>query len=118
MQIIVTARHCEIPDDVREHIDRQLERLSRFEPLASRAEVSVTEEKMSYRAEALVSVNRGERVHATADDGDMRSAVDQVTQKLEVQLRKGHDRRRDHRAPPPEVRFASPESEGGEKTEA
>jgi len=119
MQIIVTARHCQIPDDVRELIDRQFERLSRFEPQASRAEVSVTEEKMRYRAEALISVDRGERVHGTAEDAELRTAVDQLVHKLGTQLRRRHDRRRDHRGPTADERLAAADgSPNGEPSEA
>ncbi len=109
MQVIVTARHCELSDQMRHNIERQFQRLSRFEPRATRAEVTVTGTKKGFETEALVSIERSARVHARAEGSEVRSAVDRLSEKLRVQLRRNHERRRDHRAPPMDEIAAAPD---------
>lgn len=108
MQVIITARHCDISEDLRSLIERQVENLSRYESRATRAEVAVTGGKKLFEAEAIVSVDGADRVHASAQAEDMRSAVDRMVEKLSVQLRRRHKRRREHRAPPMDELFGSP----------
>jgi len=100
MHLILTARHFKLPDDLRGLVEERLDRLERFEPRASRAEVTLTQEKNGFEAEAVVSIDRADRVHARADGEDVRSAVDRLMEKLAVQLRRGHDRHHRHQAPP------------------
>ncbi len=114
MHVIVTARHCELSDEVREDIQRRFDALEKFEARASRAEITVTGEKKGFEVEALVSVDRADRVHAHARALEMRSALDRVLHKLEVQLRRLHDRSRTHRAPPlDEIVAAAGEAQSG-----
>lgn len=110
MQMIVTARNCDV-SDIRDVIDARFEHLERFEPRAARAEVVFTGEKKRVRAEALISIDRGPRIHGEAEGGDVRSALDRLTEKLSVQLRKHHERHHEHRAPPMDELFGMPESE-------
>lgn len=108
MNVIVTARHCDLSDDMREAIDRQFENLLRFEPRASRAEVTLTGRKNGFDAEALVSVDGARGVHGRADAADLKAAVDGLAQKLAVQLRRRREKRRDHQAPPMDELFGDP----------
>lgn len=100
MHVILSARHCEIGDELRDLIEHRFGNLERFEPRATRAEVTVTAERLRYEVEALVSVDGDERVYGRADADEIRSAVDRVVEKLGRQLRRRHGRRRDHQAPP------------------
>lgn len=113
MQVIVTARHCELDADTRERIDRQFQNLEKFEPRVTRAEVTVTGEKNGFRAEAVLSVDRADRVHGHADAADVREAVDRLIDKLGVQLRRSHSRRRDHKAPPMDQVFGPADADAG-----
>lgn len=100
MQLILTARHFRMSDDLRAFVEQRLDRLERFESRASRAEVTLTQEKNGFDAEALISIDRADRIHARASAGDARSAVDRMVEKLSVQLRRRHDRHHEHQAPP------------------
>lgn len=100
MQLILTARHFKLPDDLRGQIEERLDRLERFERRASRAEITLTQEKSGFEAEALVSIDRADRIHARAEAADVRTAIDRLMEKLTVQLRRGHDRHHAHQAPP------------------
>lgn len=108
MQMIVTGRHCHVDQEIREAFEKRFEHLRRYEPRVSRAEVTVTAVKNGFEAEALLSVDRADRVHARAEAPEMRSALDRVVEKLSVQLRRAHDRRHEHRAPPMDEIFSAP----------
>jgi ribosomal subunit interface protein len=108
MQMIVTGRHCQVGPELREVLEEQFEHLRRFEPRVSRAEVTITAVKQGFEAEALLSVDRADRVHARAEAPEMRTAMDRVLDKLSVQLRRGHARHREHRAPPMDEIFSAP----------
>jgi len=117
MQIIVTGRHCEVDQELRDVTAARFEHLKRFEPRVSRAEVTVTAVKNRFEAEALLSVDRADRVHARAEASEMRSALDRVVEKLSVQLRRAHSRQTKHRAPPMDELFAAPPAGSGPDTE-
>ncbi len=103
MQVIITARHTELPDQIREHIEEQFQRLSRFEPRASRSEVTLREEGGSCVVEAVVSIDGQAPVHGAAAGEMFRSATDRLIDKLTTQLKKVRSRRKDHRGPVPEL---------------
>lgn len=103
MQLIISGRHTDITDDLRAQIDEQFERLGRYEPLATRAEITLTEEAKECVAEAVLSIDRRPQVHAEARAEAFRTALDRLHDKLARQLKKERARRRDHRAPPLEV---------------
>lgn len=120
MQLILTARHTTLSDEIRDLVQRRFDHLERFEKRASRAEVTVTGEKNGFAAEAVVSIDRASRIHARAEASDARTAVDRLVERLGVQLRRLHDRHHEHQAPPLDeiVAEVAPSPEAGwEETE-
>lgn len=103
MQLIISGRNVDVTDDLRRQIEDQFERLSRYEPRTSRAEITLWEEKQHAIAEAVLSVDRRPPVHGVARATEFRSALDRLHDKLARQLKKERGRRRDHQAPPLEV---------------
>ncbi len=103
MQLIISGRNTEVTDDLRARIEEQFERLERYEPRASRAEITLWEEKNRCVAEAVLSIDRRPPVHAEAAAEAFRTALDRLHDKLSRQLKKERSRRRDHRAPPLEA---------------
>ena len=102
MQVIISARHTELSDSVREHVHEQFERLVRFEPRASRSEVTLREDGGNCIVEAVVSIDGGAPVHGTAEAEKFRSATDRLIDKLATQLKKIRSRRTDHRSNMPD----------------
>lgn len=103
MQLIISGRNTEVTDDLRVRIEEQFERLERYEPRASRAEITLWEEKNRCVAEAVLSIDRRPPIHAEAAAEAFRTALDRLHDKLARQLKKERSRRRDHRAPPLEA---------------
>lgn len=109
MQIILTCRSCALDTDMKETLQVKFDHLERYEPRASRAEVTITSGKKEFDVEALISVDRADRVHAHAEATEMRDAMDRVVEKLKVQLRRLHERHHEHRAPPMDEIFLPPD---------
>ena len=99
MQLIISGRNIDIDDGLRSHIEEQFERLSRYEPGASRAEITLREEKSGCTAEAVLSIDRRPPIHGQATADGYRTAIDRLQDKLARQLKKARGRRRDHKAP-------------------
>ncbi len=100
MEIIVSARHSNLTDDIRRHVEETMIRLARFEDRISRVTVTLSEEKNRCVAEANLTVRRSGDVHGEADGPDLRTAVDRLADKLARQLKRGRDRRRSHKGKP------------------
>lgn len=112
MQVIISARHTNLDDEVREHVEEQFQKLTRFEPRVSRSEVTLWEEGSACIVEAVLSIDGRAPIHATAESDVFRSATDRLVDKLAKQLKRVRARRRDHRGPPLEELL---ESEGGDE---
>ena len=109
MQIIISARHVELADNLREHLEERFDRLDRFDDV-SRIEVTLSEEKKRCRIEANVVTRRGPGVHAGAESGDFRTAIDRLYEKLSRQLKSRREKLRDHKAVP-EITVVAMENE-------
>jgi putative sigma-54 modulation protein len=99
MNISMTARRFEMSDTLREHVESRFSKLDRFNQRASRVELTLTDEKRDKRAEARVGLDGDIDIFAEAVAEDFRTAVNMVAEKLARQLKRRHDRRRDHQAP-------------------
>lgn len=99
MQIVVATRNGELSERQREMVREQFARLSRFESRVSRIEVTLSEQKNRWEVEALASIDRAEPVHAHAEHGDVRGAVDRAVDRMGRQLRKLRSRHVDHQGP-------------------
>ncbi len=111
MQIIISARHVELTDSLKEYIEERFTRLSRFDERVSRVDVTLSEEKKRCRVEANVSRGKRPPAHASAETSDFRSAVDRVQEKLTRQLKSRREKTRDRKAGP---EFPVPATESGE----
>jgi ribosomal subunit interface protein len=96
MDIHTTARHCELTDDDRTFIHERLDKLERFARDIQDVRVVITAEGYRYIAETTVRLKHRDlalREEAT----DPRRAIDGAAHRLELQLRRIHDRRIDRR---------------------
>ncbi len=99
MDIKVTARKFELNDSLKDFVQDKLGRLERYDPRLSRVDITLTEEKRNRKVEALAAINGDVDVHAEATADDFRTAVNRVSDKLTRQLKRRHQKRRDHQAP-------------------
>jgi ribosomal subunit interface protein len=88
VQITVTARHCEIPDDVRERAGEVADKLARMAHRPQRMEIVFDEEHQRRVAELKMWLPRGQTLVASAEATDFRTALDRAAEKLRTQLEK------------------------------
>ena len=91
MKPTITTRHFELSDSLRERTEERLQKLQRIFDRILEARVVVSFEKNRYNAEAIVTANGTPLItHATSDSE--KTALEQVVDKMETQLRRHKDR--------------------------
>lgn len=88
MQTIITARHCEVPDDLRQRAAEQMDKLARIASRPQRAEVIFDVDHQKKIVELRLSQPQGRVNVATAEADDFGTALDRAVQRLRHQLDK------------------------------
>lgn len=101
MEIVVTARHTEVPAEFRRHMEEKLAKVEQLAPRAHRLEAAVSHEPNRRQADACERIEltlrgRGPVVRAEARAADQASALDQAIDRLMERLRRVGDRRKVH----------------------
>ena len=101
MDIVVKARHTEIPDRFRKHVTEKLARIEKLDPKVISVDVECHQERnprLSDQRERIeITIrSRGPVIRAEAAAQDYYAALDLAMTKLENRLRRAHDRRRVH----------------------
>ncbi len=96
MQVVVTFKHMDTSDALRDYAAEKTERLSKYlsEPIEVHWFLSV--EKIRHIADATV-VAMGVTIKAQESTRDMYSAIDAVADKLEKQVRKHKEKVKNHK---------------------
>ncbi|NIR43161.1 MAG: ribosome-associated translation inhibitor RaiA [Gemmatimonadetes bacterium] len=116
MRISMTARHFELSDTLRRHVENRLAGLDKYHQRATRVEVTLTDEKREKRVEAHAFVDGDHDIHAEASASDFRTAVNRLSEKLGRQMKRRRDRRVNHKAP--RLNEQIPTQEGVEGSES
>ena len=101
MDIVVKARHCEVPERFRKHVAEKLAKVAKLDPKVISIDVEVSREHnprqsgLSERIE-ITCRSRGPVIRAEAAADDPYAALDKAYGKLEARLRRDADRRRVH----------------------
>lgn len=99
MQITITGRHVDVTPALKNYVDAKFDRLRRHHEPPTSAQVILTVEKVSHKAEAILHL-AGETVFAEATEEDMYAAIDALADKLDRQLRRHKERQSDHHSTP------------------
>lgn len=95
MEIVVTGRHVQVPEEFREQLDERLAKVSALAPKVHRIDVVVTHEN-SARDAAKVEITchgKGPVIRAEATQGEKYAALDAAVDKLMERLRRAHSKR-------------------------
>lgn len=114
MEIVVTARHTEVSERFRRHLEEKLAKVEQLAPRAQRLDVEITHEsnprqsQTSDRVEITVRA-KGPVIRAEACADDPYAALDLAQERLLERLRRHRDRRKVHhgRHSPTTIREAS-----------
>jgi putative sigma-54 modulation protein len=99
MKTSITARHCELTEDMKARTEERLNKLQRFFDRILDARVVVSFEKNRYSAEGVITANGTPLTSKVVADSE-RAALEQVLDKLEAQVRRHKDRmKRSRRGP-------------------
>jgi putative sigma-54 modulation protein len=96
MQMTITARHCDLAENQKKHIEEEISRLTRYVDQILNADVVIVLEKYRYTAELNIHIN-GATLTSSEEDSEIYPAFDRAATKLERQLKKYNARLHDHR---------------------
>ncbi|WP_067436908.1 ribosome hibernation-promoting factor, HPF/YfiA family [Nocardioides jensenii] len=102
MDVVVNARHCEVSDRFRGHVEEKLARLEKHDHRIMRVLVEVEQERNPRQHDRAVRVeltahSKGPVIRAEAAAEDKMGALDLALDKMAAQMRRAADRRRVHR---------------------
>ena len=101
MRVQFSARHCSVPETIRERTEELLGKLTKFEPRLSAADVVFETLKHVHQVEAVLTVAGDEPVVAGGEGADFKAAVDQLVDRLAEVLRRRRSQVRDHQSSRP-----------------
>ncbi|UCF82859.1 MAG: ribosome-associated translation inhibitor RaiA [Desulfobacteraceae bacterium] len=114
MDITVTFRHTEPIESLKSYAEEKVSKIKKYLDSPMEAHVVLTVEKFRHQADVTFSIN-GTRVKAVEETGDMYSAIDQVMDKIEKQVKRHLSKIRNRR---PETLRSEDRSAIGEADEA
>jgi len=85
MQINISGHHVEVTQSLKDYVQTKVEKLERHFDNITNVQVTLTVEKLVQKAEATIHVS-GADLHANAENEDMYTAIDNMTDKLDRQL--------------------------------
>jgi len=96
MQINISGHHVEVTQSLKDYVQTKVEKLERHFDNITNVQVTLTVEKLVQKAEATIHVS-GADLHANAENEDMYTAIDNMTDKLDRQLIKHKEKLVKHR---------------------
>lgn len=102
MDVLVTGRHCQIPDEFRARVEEKIGSIEKLKDRVLRVEVQVAASTSKRQPDQATKVEitlrgRGPVVRAEAFAEDKTVAFDHAMDRLKAQLRRAADRRKNHR---------------------
>ncbi|MCK4782916.1 MAG: ribosome-associated translation inhibitor RaiA, partial [Desulfobacteraceae bacterium] len=87
MDITVTFRHTEPMESLKAYAEDKVSKIKKYLDFPMEAHIVLTVEKFRHQADVTLDVN-GTRIKAVEETGDMYSAIDQVMDKIEKQVKR------------------------------
>jgi len=97
MDIMVTFRHTEPIESLKTYAEDKVSKIKKYLDSPSEAHIVLTVEKFRHIADVTLNLN-GTRIKAVEETADMYSAIDQVMDKTENQVKKYLSKMRSHRS--------------------
>ncbi|HOX10355.1 MAG TPA: ribosome-associated translation inhibitor RaiA [Candidatus Omnitrophota bacterium] len=96
MQVVVTGRHFNVTEGIKSHIDGKITKLNQFHQNILETHVILEVSKFRHIAEMTV-IGKHMKLTATETTTDMYASIDKAIDSLDNQLRKLHDKVKEHR---------------------
>ena len=95
MNLTISGHHLDITDPIRNYVNTKLSKLSRHHDRITNTHVILSVDKHNQKAEATMHVS-GADLFANSESEDLYAAIDLLTDKLDRQLTKHKEKRRNH----------------------
>jgi len=100
MDITITFRHTEPTESLRTYAEEKISKIDKYLDSPCEAHIVLTVEKFRHQADVTLGIN-GTRIKGVEETGDMYSAIDQVMDKIEKQVKRHLSKIRSHRSENP-----------------
>lgn len=91
MRINVTFKHMDSSEALKDYVQKRFDKIKKYVDAPMDVKVVLTTEKFRSKAEVIISAN-GLRTAAREEQADMHSAIDLLSDKIEIQLKKFKER--------------------------
>lgn len=98
MTINITARHADISDAMKAHVNKKLSAILESYPHVEHAHVILDISKFRHMIEVIVQTKKHKKIEARDESDDMYSSIDRVIDKIDRQLRRARDKVVDHKS--------------------
>ena len=100
MDITVTFRHTEPIESLKSYAEEKMSKINKYIDFPAEAHIVLRVEKFRHHADVTLSLN-GVIIKGTEETGDMYSAIDQVMDKIEKQVKRHLSKTRKRRTESP-----------------
>ena len=97
MDITVTFRHTDPIESLKTYAEEKVSKIKKYLDSPMEAHVVLSVEKFRHQADVSLSIN-GTRIKGVEETGDMYSAIDQVMDKIEKQVKRHISKTRNRRS--------------------
>lgn len=111
MSINITARHADVSDTMKAHVQAKLAFIPNDFPQVEHVHVILDIEKFRHIIEVIVQAKNHQRIEARDESTDMYTSIDRVADKLNRQLRRARDKIVDHKIPKHRIKLTDLEPE-------
>lgn len=95
MQLTISGHQIDLTDSMKDYIGEKMQRIERHFDHLNSIDVVLHVEKIHHKAEATLQA-KGVKLHAQADSENMYASIDNLTDKLDSQVRKHKEKSTDH----------------------
>ena len=96
MNIMITCRHMDLTPNLKDYAEDKISRFNKYLTNITEASVTLSVEKYRHKAEVLLKVN-GVLIQAEGVTEEIYSSIDEVSEKLERQIKKYKEKMVSHR---------------------
>ena len=96
MNILVNGRHLEVTPALKSYAEEKIKKFEKYSSDITEATVTLSVEKYRHKAEVLLKAN-GMLIQAECVTGEIYSAIDEVSEKLDRQIKKYKEKLVSHR---------------------
>ena len=95
MNIAISGHQMDVTAPLKDYVTQKMSRIERHFDNVTNTTVVLHVEKTRHLAEATINT-KGATLHANAEAGDMYAAIDELTRKLDSQVRKHKEKSTNH----------------------